>query len=944
MKVDGSYASLLQGVSEQTPPERGPGRCTEQVNMLPDPVHGLTRRHGTEFVYERATALLPADMGAMVADTANFRTFEYTNGGIDYVLLVRRASRPAGSTLPAIIVYDRTNKAFKTPVFAGADAMVAALNTNGAAAITAVGKFVFIAVNAWVSGGASRNIWDDRDQLGLNYRHAVAWIRGGAYNRTYSLTVTDLAGSTTTVSYTTPSANYPGDLDTRGVPQFVTDDPATPFDTDKEGGNIRLNELSGYGEHKLYWAGPGVAVGSVACTINGTAMTNVFPLYPTTAGQYRYSNVILSDSKVVIFAPELVGNPNIQIQYDHSKVVINPSFQTAISAITTAYNNAVSEWLVTAAEAVKPANIAQQLATQLTTAGYPATVKDSSVLMNTVIEIDAQDGGDGSLINGVANVITNVDDLTTIHAVGKIVKVTPLSGGESFYMKALPKNSGTLGWAEVRWEEAAGVEHTVENALIRGFVNGSNFVMGSSAAFLNAQVAGDYPEWVSSDSGDADTNPQAFFVGRQISWLGVFQDRLLIGAGATIRASRTADYLNVYRTSVLTVAADSAFEMLSQGSDDDTIRHGVLYDKDLILFGDRRQYVISGRVILAPTNASMPVLSQHPNTTEIPPRAIGNFIAYGQASGRSSAVHQIMPSQSGNESPESYNISSQLDQYLDGAIIEITDFPKPTHLLARASGNRNALYVMSYFDKPREGRVQDAWHRFEFASALGAIIGMARVEDGVLLFFLRELNGVVYYTVDLQTFDAGLSPRPYLDSIRQWTVVDAGTGSVGVSQAGWSVAFDDTTPRYMLGDALSNSTGLFADFPDAPTSAAWVGYNFPSVYTPTNPFVRDKNDKAITTGRLTVIRLLASLQNSSGFVTTLTPRFGAPVASEYNARYVGNPANIVGQQVVTDYQQSIPVGRETREHTLTAPALARLPRNFTSIERVGQHIGRTRRR
>lgn len=48
MIYEGTYRSLIQGVSQQTPQERLDGQLGAQVNMLSDPVNGLRRRTGTK--------------------------------------------------------------------------------------------------------------------------------------------------------------------------------------------------------------------------------------------------------------------------------------------------------------------------------------------------------------------------------------------------------------------------------------------------------------------------------------------------------------------------------------------------------------------------------------------------------------------------------------------------------------------------------------------------------------------------------------------------------------------------------------------------------------------------------------------------------------------------------------------------------------------------------
>src|SRR5690554_4706426 len=52
---ESSYLNLLQGVSQQVPRARLPGQLTEQTNMLSDPVTGLRRRPGIEYLYAQDT-------------------------------------------------------------------------------------------------------------------------------------------------------------------------------------------------------------------------------------------------------------------------------------------------------------------------------------------------------------------------------------------------------------------------------------------------------------------------------------------------------------------------------------------------------------------------------------------------------------------------------------------------------------------------------------------------------------------------------------------------------------------------------------------------------------------------------------------------------------------------------------------------------------------------
>lgn len=940
MKVSGSTASLLQGVSQQTPADRTAGQCTEQVNMLPDPVQGLSRRHGTKFVAESATSLDPSTFAAMVTDTANWQTFNYSNANHDYVVLYRTAAQAAGSALPVLQVYDRTTQTFLPLVRNGSDAQLDLLVSGGISGIANIGKYVFLSGFNTVNTADTFDAWGDAG----NKFNTVLWIRGGTYSRTYTATATRSDGTQITFSYTTPTSSYPGTLDTTGVPIYAAD-PAGGTQADTEAAYI-TDDGSGHGICTLGWA----AWTPTAMTVKqgSTSLTNVTPAAPASATQYSW----VAGAPTMLFHSSLVGAVNVTLAYTHLKTVTNPNYSKIVGDLTNDFNTKVTNWIGTASDAIAPDAIATQLLAAATAAGLTGgTVQASTVIFTNVASISATDGGDGTLIRAVANEVDSIEEVTSIHKIGKIVKVRAENSAQSFYLTAISKSDGiTSGFTEVTWIEGGGIRYTITNALLYLTVSAGSAYIGSSASIMNGLVAGlNAPVYPPSTVGDADSSPLPYFINRQITYLGVFQDRLVIGCGAVVRFSRINDFLNFFRTSVLSIFEDDSLEMLSQGTDDDTLRYSVIYDRDLVIFGLKRQYAISGRSALTPTSANMQVMAAIPNAAQVPPLAVSSFVFYGQQGDAAGSVYQIQPGQI-TDSPESYIQSSQIDTYMAGQIIELADWPKPTHVMVRVTGNRNALYVFSYLDKTQYqgGRVQNAWHKLTWDTALGVIIGMSRTPDGMLIFYLREqVNhaGVnhVYYAVDLLPFTTGLALYPYLDSIRPLALVNANAGGVNANTTGdWQVAFDSTSEWQFVGTALADQASLLAEFPDA--TGPQVGILQDSLFTPTNPFVRDKNDKVITSGRLTITSVQCTIQDSSGFWTDVTSKGReTTTTNEYNARIVGSPDDLVGRETVTDVTYSVPIALETNDYTLTFRGRTWLPFTITSLEWIGQWFNRTQR-
>lgn len=845
MKAANSYASLLRGVSQQAAHERADGQLGEQVNLLSDPVNGLTRRHGSYWQAESNLGLPSAQFASYLADTATWTSYDFTTGGKSYTMLYRRQARPVtANPLPLCLVYNKTDKVFLNYTRQVTDTALDSMEAAGVSAAVAIGKYVFMANRGGVFAGTSTNLWDDPE----NFSRAVVWIRGGAFSRTFRVTVRKQDGTAVTVSYTTPASSYQGTLTT-------TDIPATASDYTKQV-NDRVN----------------------------------------------------------------------------------------------AYNSAVTAWIGTSTAAVQPSAIAEQLRILLAAASMSVTRNGSHICFatiptwgNNVRSIEVDDGGDGSLIRGVADEVEAADKLSVIHRAGKIVKVRPKGTEDAYYLKAVPKDqSNSFGYVEVTWVEAAGVQHTINSGLFYGTVNGSNFCVASSASGLATLVPGTHPTFNSSTSGDHDTSPMPFFVGRTVTYLGSFQNRLLVGCGGSLAVSQTEEYLNFFRTTVLTLPADDPFEMFPQGSEDDNLTSSALYDQDLVIFGTKRQYVISGTVALTPTSANMPVIASYADAVGANPVAAGGYVMYAKRSKKSSDLFQIQPGQN-DKSPEAFPASSQLSDYINGGSVELVSMTgSPSYVFMRTDKAANSLYAFTYLDR-QDGRKMDSWSRWDFHADLGRVMGMSPTPDGLLVFFMRLGAGNrVYIVADLCSLGTGLNDQPYLDSLRPIAAVTPGTGSVSLtSGAAWSAAFNHESTKRLTGSALAGVAALQASYPTEP--GLMVGANYSANFTPTNPYMRDNKDSAILSGSLTVSFVILAYSKSGGFSWTVAAPGATTEAGSFNGRVMGDPDNIVGIEPISTGGFRIPVGRETRSYTLNVASRTWMPMTITSMEWVGQFFNRVQR-
>lgn len=906
MKVDSVYPTLLLGVSQQAPQARLPGQHAEQVNMMPDPVSGLARRPGS-LVQAVASG---APEGGNV-DLSTMRQYEFSYANKDYVVCA--PTLPYADFGQPLLVYNITDRRFMSVVYNPGDAGVQTLMDGGLSAITSIGKYVFAAGHDTRMAATTTELWGESG-VG-NFGRAAVWVRAGAFSRTIKVTVTEADDNIEVLEYTTPSSSYGELLDTSAVPVFAAD-PAGGTQVDTEAAYVVPYTGGGSGgRHELNWYE--WTPTSLSVIRAGATLTNVHPAAPTTSGQYAWDS---ANPRYVYFNFNSPAIP-LTVQYTHAKVVANPNYTKIVSDLTNAYNSAVTAWIVSSAEAIQAGSIAEELRLLAVAAGLTVTRQEGHVFFSGVKNVVVDDGGDGSLVLATANTVQDVTDLTKKHYVGKVVRIKPQSSAESFYMKAEAADAGVTGYADVVWIEGAATQYSLADGLIYGTPSGDSFYVASSATALAALLPGDHPDYTLSRVGDKDTSPLPYFVNRKISYLGVFQDRLLVGSDAVIRASKVGEYLNFFRTSVLTVTQDDALEMLSQGTNDDEIKFGVLYDKSLVLFG-KRQYVVSGTQALTPTSAIMPVLSSHSGANATPPLAAGGVIFYCKQNEDGTSVHQLQPSRNSDQA-EAFPVSSQLRTYIPPSAQTLIDVATPSMLMVRTKTPRD-IYVYQYLDSP-EGRQQAAWYRWEYALGLGVLLALVPRPEGILLLWHRDDKWVA----DMQPLSPGLSPLPYLDS-------QAGYDSALAT--GDTVAYDMLGP-YGYGGTADDAAELIELHGD---TGLHKGFQFPAYVEPSPVYARDNRDKARLTGELVVTTVGVQMKESAGFNATLTDLDeGTVTVYEHSAEAVGlsDPDSVA----LATRREVVGIGQQNEHYVLRIAARDWLPLTITAIDWTGQYYNRTQR-
>ncbi len=474
----------------------------------------------------------------------------------------------------------------------------------------------------------------------------------------------------------------------------------------------------------------------------------------------------------------LRGNQRVLISYttlvatypailDTSDILpTDPDYSKKVNDRTNVYNSQANAWVADALADIAPENIVTKLAETLSASGFlspgATATTDGPYLIITdpqIEEVEADDGGDGNLLRAVGNTVGAPELLTVNGYPGKIVKVRPGQSerGEVFYLKAVSKDGSKGKYTPVTWEECAGEVFTPTANMVYLVVAGGVPYASSDLAWLNAQAGREFVGWRENISGDAVSNPPPEFYGKAITAMAVFQDRLLVTlAGGYVAASQPGDYFNFYRDSAITVLDSDPVTFFIVGGEGDTVRHFVSYDRNLLMVGDKRQYLINGRTPLTTGTAAAAVFSAVPGMATVKPAVVAGDLFFARKFNAFGSMHTLRPGRVA-ETPYVTEVTEHVNNYIQDTPVEIVALTTPDLMVLRGSAG-DSLTVANY--EHVEGEQRYAVHRWTFAYGytLMAIMGF---QGSLHLVFSTGDGSVMLGRMRFQTAAAGAPTRHY---------------------------------------------------------------------------------------------------------------------------------------------------------------------------------------
>ena len=589
------------------------------------------------------------------------------------------------------------------------------------------------------------------------------------------------------------------------------------------------------------------------------------------------------------------------------------------------------------------------------TSGWSCSTSGSTVYLvhsSTDFSIQAVDGFNNGAMIAVKKKLQKFADLPANPGVdGFIVEITGTGSGEtatgpfdSYYVKYTTANSGSsVGtWVECA---APGITSTI-TATTMPFL----LVRESNGTFTFKKAT-----WAGRIVGDNVSNPFPSFVGKTVSDVFFFRNRLGLLADEAAIFSEAGEYFNFMRTTVTQLVDSEAIDVNASHTKVALLKHAVPFNKQLLLFSEQTQFVIDAGELLTPKSIGIKVTTEFPCNVVAKPVGIGRNIYFAVDKGLWSSFREYF-ADTNSLTNDSLDVTGHLPQYIPAGVFKISAAPNEDIISVLSAGDTSSIYIYKYFFANND-KLQSSWSKWTFGS--DSTILNAEFIDSSLYLVINRADGVYLEKVTVSLGDIG-TDEPYTVHLDR----KVGLPSSALTFSGGFTTINLTTLGYtpsignyqvVVKDHATLKDGEIYDVIWDGTNAKVAGnitgavlafgrkYNFK--YQLSTIALRSAQagggQKSDTEGRLQLRKIAFNYANTGYFKATVTPSGRDTYTYVYSGKVLGEAA-VVGRYSISSGRFLFPIVSRNIGTSIVLENDSPLPSSFLSADWEGFYVKRSK--
>lgn len=590
--------------------------------------------------------------------------------------------------------------------------------------------------------------------------------------------------------------------------------------------------------------------------------------------------------------------------------------------------------------------IAAQLSAGLTSNGVNHYVANGAIYIysSTDFTISCDDGfGNNSMvaIKGITQNFSDLPDSCAINGVIVEIEGSASSTFSNYYVQFQQTAGGSTGvWQEcAKSGISAGLDaSTMPHTLIRE----------ADGTFTFAPAT-----WTSRVVGDTISNSDPSCVGRTVSDVFFHQNRLGFLSDENCIMSGSADYFNLYRTTITALIDSDVIDVTAMNTSVSLLRHAVPFNKTLLLFSDQTQFLVPAATTLSPTTMAIQVSTQFPCDVNVKPFVAGRNCYFTTTKGNWEAVREYaVNNYLGNE--DAIEITAHVPTYIPKGVYKIAGCTNEDTFVALTSGDPSAMYIYKYFYTSSNEKSQSSWSRWSFSS--NDTILNAEFIQSILYLVISRADGVYLESIDFSTgyIGAGEPFTVYLDRKLMITPTTYSGGVTSIPVSSFPYPLTDGTytlvtqgggsapaGTYAAGTVVGSNIQFAGDFTGAQCTFG-RGYTFTyGVSTLAYKVTTAGSQRSDTEGRLQIRKFSINYSNTGYLRAEITPIGRETVPWVFSGRTLGTTSSTLGAYALAGGKLVVPVVARNTDVTINLINDSPLPSALVSADWEGYYVKRS---
>ena len=209
--------------------------------------------------------------------------------------------------------------------------------------------------------------------------------------------------------------------------------------------------------------------------------------------------------------------------------------------------------------------------------------------------------------------------------------------------------------------------------------------------------------WAARSVGDEETNPDPSFIGRGISNMFFYQNRLGLLAEDAVIMSQPGDYFNFWSTSAIAISDADPIDMTAASTKPALLRAAKGTAKGLLLFAENSQFLLTAsETVFSPQTVRMNEVSDYNVRSQTQPVSTGISIAYVTESQTHSKIFE-MAVDSVDQRPTIAEVTRAVPTYIPTGLRWASASPNNSILMW--GDDSETCYVFKFFNDAGERKL-----------------------------------------------------------------------------------------------------------------------------------------------------------------------------------------------------------------------------------------------